>query len=1103
MLIERARTLFSALAAVAVATASSSPLLGSLQADGLAAPLAAAARPSFSWRVGGAQTAYRLRVRQLYPFPSGLLWDSGLVASNSSWLVPFGGAAPLPADADIEWSVDATVAGVGLLSASALLSTAPAAPPPGAWLGFADTLRGAVSLGAAPVLRARVRATGVGCYQLTVNGQLLSAPLAPGFGHAASARALFDTYDVARVVRPGQENVVGLRLGSCKWGDAAFVQYCRGSPAQCNAGFASLVVDQGGNVTTLATGDASGWLAANTSVLYQHLWNGELTDARLEQRGWDMPAFANASAWAPATIVETADLIGPLTPTTAPPVDPGALLTPASVTALPNGAHVFDLGANIAGYCGLDLAPPPGEAPAPAGAVLSLLHAELLFANGSIYNHFLPPGGTHQPNGLNQPQMNYTYITRGGDSDEMMMGPRFSFFGFRFVELRGWPFSAAPAPAALQCRFIHTLLPPTGAVAFPASAQLDALQIGVVRTHLSNYVTVPTDCPQREKRGWTGDGQLTAHSGMLNFDALAFYRSWHQSILDQQRIGCLPPGEAPGRVGGRAGAPIRPFNWACDAPLSQVPNLTLAQYQFGPVSDVVPREQLGMGYFVGDPSWEVVATTLPYELLTQLADLDYVSANFDGPESTIAFFNALGEADPASQGLITWSYLGDWVALDVPNNKLVANVNYVMAAQQAAEVASAIGRNADATKFLALAALLSDSAREKFWNVSAQHWDRGSQSAQALCLAFGVGGASVAAPAAAALLAGLDATDGHLTVGASGARVLLSVLHDVIGRPDVALALALKQDFPSWGIMFANASNTTYAPGTYWESWVMSDVASGSSLNHIFKAGGISPYLYELALGLRFSMRPAAAAASDPEAAPCDAAAAAACPAHLGLRLDPTVRFGLGCAHVTALCGVVAEARAARAAGSGAGVTSLARLAAAVAARVPSDAVARGAGLEARIALTVSAAAASMLGEARGWRQTPAGNISFAWRALPLSAQGGPGLDVELVAPAGANAETLLELPLSLRARVSSSAGAEGGLDVEVDARALRVESASAASAAWAPRVLRCAGAAAARVEGAAAAAGPLDGSPCEPVLLLRVPPGRHAVTLRAVVTVE
>ena len=479
------------------------PLLGGLQVEGLVAPLAvSAAAPRFSWQTGTPQLSYRLTVAQTFPTP-GLLWDSGVIASNATHLIPYAGL-PLPADADLLLTVSATLAGVGLSTATAPFSTAPAAPLPGGWLGLADTLRGALALSPAPVTRARLHATGVGCYAAYVNGQRVSPPLAPGFGHAPSARALYNTYDVAGLLGAG-ENVVGLRLGSCKWG--AFGQYCdRGSAALCNAGWALLSVTQGGNTTLLATtsagGGASPWAAANTSVLAQHLWDGELFDARAEQEGWDRPGFAPAAPWGAAQGADTEDLIGPLLPAPAPPVARGEALAPASVTALADGAFVFDLGVNIAGACGLDLAPPPGEPPVGAGVALSLLHAELLqlSGNGSVYNHYLPPGGTHQPNGLNQPRMNYSYVTRGGGEELALAGPHFSYFGFRYVELRGWPYAAPPAAQRLRCHFLHSDLAPTGAVAFPGTPLLDALQAATLRTHLANLVTLPTDCPQREKR---------------------------------------------------------------------------------------------------------------------------------------------------------------------------------------------------------------------------------------------------------------------------------------------------------------------------------------------------------------------------------------------------------------------------------------------------------------------------------------------------------------------------------------------------------------------------------------------------------------------------
>ena len=294
---------------------------------------------------------------------------------------------------------------------------------------------------------------------------------------------------------------------------------------------------------------------------------------------------------------------------------------------------------------------------------------------------------------------------------------------------------------------------------------------------------------------------------MLNFDALAFYEEWWKSMLDQQRIGCLPRGEAPGRVGGVAGAPIRPFNWVCDAPM--VPNITLAQYQYGPIGDVLPREQIQMGNFAGDPSWEVAAVVVPYELLTQYGDAAAVAAGYaDGPKSLVAFFGALGFADASSSGLITWSYLGDWKALDTPNNKLVANVNYIMALQMTAEIASAAGADADALADVALAAALSAALEAKFFDATKRVWDAGSQSAQILCLAAGAGSADAQQAAAAALVAGIAAAGGHLTFGASGARFALEVLHGAAKRPDLALALALEPGYPG---MYPNP-NPAYRP---------------------------------------------------------------------------------------------------------------------------------------------------------------------------------------------------------------------------------------------------------------------------------------------------
>ena len=510
---------------------SSTSLLGNLLVEGLTSPLAVfPGFPRFSWSLGASQLSYQIQVTQVYPKVA-LLWNSGIIFSNQSSLIAYGGSAALPPDSDLQWNVSVDLSGQGLVSSQDIFSTAPIAPLPGIWLGHADTLRTSFFLSNVSIKRARLHATGVGCYVLYVNGVRTSPDLAPGFGHAPSARALYNTYDVTRLLLQG-ENVLGLRLGSCKWG--AFGQYCRGSATACNAGWALLSVTQGVNTTILSTSTKT-WQAANTSILYQDLWNGELFNAQEEPEGWAAPGFP-FSSWAPAMSINTSDLIGPLQPVLAPPVARGPAIVPATVIAVGDDAHVFDLGPgiNMAGYCALDLSAPIGEAAVSAGKVISLLHGELLYfnGNGSVWNHYLPPGGTHQPNGLNQPQMNYTYVTRG--FKELANGPHFSYFGFRYIELRGWPYISSPKPDRLNCYFVHSDLKATAVLSFPSNPLLNLLQRSTVRTHLANFVSVPTvitihsvfthsftnslskqDCPQREKRGWTGYSFLRLHLSTL------------------------------------------------------------------------------------------------------------------------------------------------------------------------------------------------------------------------------------------------------------------------------------------------------------------------------------------------------------------------------------------------------------------------------------------------------------------------------------------------------------------------------------------------------------------------------------------------------------
>jgi alpha-L-rhamnosidase len=938
-----------------------------LQVEGLGNPLAIPnPTPRFSWisnSNASYQLSYRILVQCTWP-DNVLLWDSGRVSSSNSWLIPYEGEA-LPLNADFTWRVELELSGIGYVTDSSFFSTPPSLSffDNAAWLGGADTMRTSFILSSGQaILRARFHVSAAGCYHAYINGRRISDELSPGFSHAPSARMPYDTYDVSSYLNIGVENVLGLRIGSCKFG--TYGQYCKGTPSNCNVGLGKLEMileDVSGtiNTTTIVT-SSNTWTAANTSIIYQHLYNGEVFDSRLEQDGWNSPGFL--INWNNSNEVDTSDLLGPLEPSRMKPIIRGNPIIPASIKPVSSiaGSFVFDVGLfmNMAGYCTIDVRPPPGEQPVSAGVAVSLLHGEILFPNGTVDNYFINTGNCP----VNCAAMNFTYITRGLPLGEFESAPHFSYFGFRFVQMFGWPYKSPPTASAVKCYFTHSDLLTSSAFALPNNPVLDNLQRSVVRTHLSNLMSIPTDCPQREKRAWSGDGQLTTHSAILNFEMLAFYENWHRSMLDQQRIGCLPPGET---IRINSSSPIRPFNWACNKP--DINNISLSDYQYGTISDVVPFEQQGMGYFTGDPSWQVAGVVVPYEMLTQLANLDYVEKNYDGPSALIKFFNILGNADDTSEGLIEWSYLGDWKALDIPDNKLVANSNYAMAALFMAEIASAIGNKVDSATYLALFSLLSTSMRKKWFNtITSNAWDKGSQSAQALCLQWGIGGNETLAPAVDALLSALNKANGHLTVGASGARVLLDVLHRVAGRPDLALSLAQTTDYPSWGYFISNSS----FPGTFWEEWAFH--ADGNSDNHIFHAGGITAYITEAVLGLNFAMRPIQENTNEDNQCPCEE--------DLDLPFSASKRFGLSCDVVDVICEIV-NVHSQREHLSKTHSLDSIRLGTqeAFARRGLNSKKVIGKGIEPRLSLSVSDTAARRVRLASGWRITPRGNVTWSW----------------------------------------------------------------------------------------------------------------------------
>jgi alpha-L-rhamnosidase len=312
----------------------------------------------------------------------------------------------------------------------------------------------------------------------------------------------------------------------------------------------------------------------------------------------------------------------------------GCAATPPAPSPAPasNKSFIFDMGQNFAGVCKLKL--PPGQVP--KGTVLTLRHAEILHADGSLYNAYCGypcKDGDMSGNSANQTDQ----YTASGDPQGEEWTPEFTYHGFRFVQLDGLPAGITPTPAMLTGLFTHSLVAPQGKVHFNQSKYeiLNSIQTMVQYTQLSNLHSIPTDCPTREKRGWMGDAQWTAGEASLNFDVQAFYLNWLVTMKDTQIIECnqvasatVTAGsaatvsfEATMRASTPAAAPRRPPTYECCSHKHPTFGCDWTGTDFdgdvtGSLPDVVPYSRKTYGGWPGDPTWGVAAAVIPWEVIT-------------------------------------------------------------------------------------------------------------------------------------------------------------------------------------------------------------------------------------------------------------------------------------------------------------------------------------------------------------------------------------------------------------------------------------------------------------------------------------------------------
>ena len=757
--------------------------------------------PRLSWKTlapaGWRQAGYEVEVTSPLEVTS-----SGRVDSSESVLVPWP-SAPLGSRARASvrvrvWGDDGVsgwsepgIVETGLLTPEDWV----AAPVGGAWPETSgDDRRPALVRREftldAPVVRARLYASAHGLYEVEINGRRVGDDtLSPGWT-VYGERLRYYTYDVTSLVRDGA-NALGSWLGDgwyrgrLGWRGGFHDLY--GSDLSL---IAQLEIDyaDGRRVTVATDGD---WRASSGPIVRTGNYDGEVYDARDEQAGWSSPGFDD-SEWSAVDVRrrDPATLVAP----DGPPVRCTEQVTPVAVLTTPSGRRVLDLGQNLVGRLRLRVDGARGD-------TVTVRHAEVL-QEGEIYTR--PLRGALATD-------SYTLAGTGVEQWE----PRFTFHGFRYAEIEGWPgdLDAAVAAGDIVACVLHTDLERTGW--FESSdPMLDRLHENVVWGMRGNFVDVPTDCPQRDERvGWTGDLQVFAPTASFLYDVSGMLSGWLKDLAVEQ----LPDGTVPWYV------PVIP-----------------AHHMWTPIRP--------------GAVWGDAAVLTPWVLYERYGDPGVLAAQYDSARRWVDLVAQLSGDDHLWN---TGFQLGDWLDPAAPpqdpadartDRYLVATAYAAWSTRHLARMAEVLGFDDDAAHYTSQAARIREAFAAEYLAEEGR-MTSDAQTAYALAIRFDLIPDAADRASAGRRLAELVAeSQNRIATGFAGVNLVSDALTDT-GAVDVAYALLLETGAPSW--LYAVTMGAT----TVWERWdsMLPDgtVNPGTmtSFNH-YALGSVADWMHRVVAGI-------------------------------------------------------------------------------------------------------------------------------------------------------------------------------------------------------------------------------------------------------------
>ena len=617
----------------------------------------------------------------------------------------------------------------------------------------------------APVKRAVIYATAQGVFELHVNGQRVSDEFfMPGWTDYHK-RIYYRSYDVTDMLSRGP-NAIGAILGD-GWFRGNISNIGQNKYGKHIRLMSQLHIDYADGRSEIIPSDKS-WKASFGPILESDMQAGETYDARREMPGWDRSGF-DESNWAS---VDSGSTIQPVIQAyPGAPVRRTQELPTVKLTEPTPDAYVFDLGQNFSGWIRLKVS---GN----AGDEVVMRFGEMLNADGTVYTE-----------NLRSARATDSYILKGGG--EEVWEPHFTFHGFRYVQITG--LSGKPSPEMVTGIVIHSDAPMTSSFAC-SNPMLNQLHSNIVWGQRSNYLEVPTDCPQRDERlGWTGDTQVFIRSGCYNQDVASFFTKWMVDLMDTQN------GEG----------------------------------TFG--------QQAPVFHGHGSPAWADAGIICPWTIYKVYGDLHMIDKNYEAMARFIDFCRKKGLKGPGGG-------FGDWLAVGSNTPKeLISAAYFGYTTSLMIEMADALGKTADAAKYRELFDDICSDFQKSFVNAEGKIAGD-SQTAYCLALHFNMLTDTQREQAARHLVARVKAKNYHLSVGFVGVPILLPTLTE-IGRSDLAYRLIQNRTYPSWGYSIEQGATTI------WERWNSYTKDGGfgpvgmNSFNH-YAYGACSEWMFRSMLGI-------------------------------------------------------------------------------------------------------------------------------------------------------------------------------------------------------------------------------------------------------------